>query len=208
MSTDSKEIGSKIRVLRKKQKLTLKEFGSKIGVSESMASRYEAGEFKKNDLKRLSDIAAVFHVPVAYFTGSLETDISGFADPDRKKNFIPVFAGTENGKAVFDFEETIPGVKTENTFLYYMTDSSMEKRGIFKEDIVVCRRQSVLFNGDLGFFLYKGAALFRRYELCADNRTLYLHPESEDFPLLAIPEEHISDIQILGKACQFFPASL
>ena len=47
-STLNKEIGQRIKNLRKQQKMTLKEIGAHVGISESTAKRYEDGSIKKH----------------------------------------------------------------------------------------------------------------------------------------------------------------
>lgn len=62
--TIDQEVGSRVRALRKKKKLTLKEVAEKLGISYVYLGEMERGE-KPWKLSMLSELAKQFHVPLA-----------------------------------------------------------------------------------------------------------------------------------------------
>ena len=68
----SKEIGSKLKHLRKSKKMTQQEISEKVDIKRSTISNYEIGR-RTPHLKDLQKIAAVFGVGLDYF-GVSETD--------------------------------------------------------------------------------------------------------------------------------------
>lgn len=56
------QIGYRIRTLRKLQKITMKEVGQRIGISESMVHRYETGDIRSFSIEMLENIARVLNV--------------------------------------------------------------------------------------------------------------------------------------------------
>lgn len=63
-----KEVGSRIRETRKRQGMTMKELGNKIGLHESSVSRIEKGE-SSIELNKLKEIAKILGVSSAYLCG-------------------------------------------------------------------------------------------------------------------------------------------
>ena len=68
-STLNKEIGQRIKNLRKQQKMTLKEIGAHVGISESTAKRYEDGSIKKISIDIVKKFAVALECPPAYLMG-------------------------------------------------------------------------------------------------------------------------------------------
>lgn len=62
-------IGMRIRTIRKLQKITMKEVGQRVGVSESMIHRYETGDVRSFSIDMLKNIATVLNVNPAMLLG-------------------------------------------------------------------------------------------------------------------------------------------
>lgn len=60
-------IGEKIRVLRKRNKLTMQELANAIGTSKENIYKYEHGIVKNIPFTKLCSISDVFHVELDYF---------------------------------------------------------------------------------------------------------------------------------------------
>lgn len=69
MSEFTFEVGKNIKFYREKRRMTLKELGSKIGISESTMQKYEAGSIKRVDAEMIKKIANVLKVPPGKITG-------------------------------------------------------------------------------------------------------------------------------------------
>lgn len=64
-------VGKRLRELRKKKNMTMKELGQKLSLAESTISGYE-NETRKPDLEILNKIADFFEVSVDYLMGRTE----------------------------------------------------------------------------------------------------------------------------------------
>ena len=69
-----KEVGERIRKVRKQRKISMKELGSRIGVSESAISRYENGSMSMpfNQIKLIAD---ALNVSAEYLLDWKDTNI-------------------------------------------------------------------------------------------------------------------------------------
>jgi transcriptional regulator with XRE-family HTH domain len=77
--------GKRLRELRKKANLTMKELGKKFSLAESTISGYENGN-RKPDMEIIQDLADFFEVSVDYLLG--RTD-----DPSPSKEGLAFFGG-------------------------------------------------------------------------------------------------------------------
>ena len=62
-------VGQRIKDARKKQHMTIKELGDKVGLDKSTISRYERGEISTLDIEKIKEFAKVLNVSSAYLTG-------------------------------------------------------------------------------------------------------------------------------------------
>lgn len=81
---------NRIRDLRKIQKMTLKDLGKRVGLSESTISLYENGK-REPDLETLQHFADIFHVSVDFILGRDHPDTSNSPnitqDPNRTEAY-------------------------------------------------------------------------------------------------------------------------
>ncbi len=68
------EIGRRIKEARKSQKITLKELGRGVGISESTTKRYEDGQIKGVDINIVIKFAAALDVSPAWLMGYDDTE--------------------------------------------------------------------------------------------------------------------------------------
>lgn len=80
--TSYAEIGERIRKYRKKNNLTIKELGKRIGIAESAMWKYEKGEVKNIDVTMLQNIAKSLNVSLFDLLGESIDDQWG----DDEKN--------------------------------------------------------------------------------------------------------------------------
>lgn len=99
----SKEIGSKLKHLRKTRKLTQQEIADKVDIKRSTISNYEIGR-RTPHLKDLQKLAGAFGVGLDYF---------GVQDTDE------VFDVLARAKDVFVNEE-ISNIEKEELYLEFM----------------------------------------------------------------------------------------
>lgn len=71
----NKELGQKIKQLRKENKMTLKDLGSRLGVSESYIHHMENGN-RKISIELLQSVADVFNEDISYFFETKEVQLT------------------------------------------------------------------------------------------------------------------------------------
>lgn len=96
-------IGEKIKLLRKSQKMTQEDFSQKIGVSRSTLSCYEIGQ-RTPSLRTLQEIAEIFGIGLDYF---------GLSATDEAFDLLA------RAKEVFESEE-VPTETKENLYHEFM----------------------------------------------------------------------------------------
>jgi len=73
MSDFTTKVGNNIRFYREKKRMTLRELGGKIGITEATVQKYEAGSIKRVDAEMIKKIADALIAP-ATLTGWDEED--------------------------------------------------------------------------------------------------------------------------------------
>lgn len=76
MSDYNLEVGKRIKKQRLKQKLTLKELGEKVSLSEGNVQRYEVGKIKSVGINIVKSFAKALNTTPAYLMGWEEESIS------------------------------------------------------------------------------------------------------------------------------------
>lgn len=76
----NQQIGLRIKESRLMRKMTLKTLGSKVGLSESTAKRYEDGQIKSVSIDVIKRFAIALEVSPAYLMG---WDTSALTDSER-----------------------------------------------------------------------------------------------------------------------------
>lgn len=77
-------LGSRIKYLREKNNISQIEFAKKIGVSNTVLSRYESGD-RKPDYDTLNKIADYFNVSSDYLLGRTDTPEPSPHDKDEEE---------------------------------------------------------------------------------------------------------------------------
>lgn len=81
--------GSRIKYLRKSEKLTQQELADAIGVAKSTISMYENDQ-REPDFETLETIADYFNVDMNYLTGWVSDPYNYEIDPDNRLSEIPI----------------------------------------------------------------------------------------------------------------------
>ena len=74
MSDFTTKVGNNIRFYREKKRMTLRELGGKIGITEATVQKYEAGSIKRVDAEMIKKIADALSIAPATLTGWDEED--------------------------------------------------------------------------------------------------------------------------------------
>ena len=197
------ELGKRIRDKREEIGMTMEQLGKHLGVNKSTVKRYEDGETKSIKLAVLEKIAAIFGTTTSYlYYGN--TDKPPLATHTKKLSKIPVLGLIRAGAPIIANEEIlgytfIDENDPENYFALKVTGDSMNAARIYEGDVVICRKQSYVENGQIAVVLIdnEDATVKRFY---ADNDTVRLEPQStnpENHAIILNPKEN--RFEILGR---------
>lgn len=142
--------------LRKRKKLSQKDFGKIIGAAQNTVSQWENGS-REPDSETINRIAKFFNVSIDYLLGN---ETSTKASDNGIK--IPVLGEVAAGFPMFadeniiDYEE-IPAemAKNDDYFALKIHGDSMEPR-IWNNDVVIVRKQSDVDSGDIAIVIVNG----------------------------------------------------
>ena len=79
-----KEIGLRIRTMRKSRDMTQDDLGKALGQSASSITMYETGR-REPDFETLEALADIFNVPLAYLVSDDSSDSSGVSIPQTEE---------------------------------------------------------------------------------------------------------------------------
>ena len=93
MSDFTTKVGNNIRFYREKKRMTLRELGGKIGITEATVQKYEAGSIKRVDAEMIKKIADALSIAPATLTGwdeegKGETENSAILKATREANLL------------------------------------------------------------------------------------------------------------------------
>ena len=153
-----------IKRRRKELGLTLKDVAEKLGVSESLISRYESNDVKNMGIDKLIPLAEVLKTTPTYLMGlekdkkqeDSNIDMNNVINGDEFV-MIPLYssisAGYGSEEAEFIEMIAIPGLKNpQECFGVIVKGDSMEDK-IDSGSTIIVRRDSVIEPGQIGAFL-------------------------------------------------------
>ena len=152
---------NRIRELRKKRCMTMKELGAVVGLAESTISQYETGK-REPDNETLLRLGEFFNTSVDYLLGR---EIIADSPPEPSvpgSKWIPVIgtipAGTpvEAIEEILDYEDITPQMASQGEhFALKIKGQSMEPK-ISDGDVVIVRKQDDCENGEIAVALVNG----------------------------------------------------
>lgn len=208
---DAKKLGSKIRLLRRKEGLTLDQLSIAVNIKKNMLSNYELGK-SAISTELLSRIADYFGTSLDYLTDRHTTYSLGENFDDNKMVKIPVytFIHTSDIEDEINLNEVVcsmvlPGKNfTNGTFFgLTVTDNSINRK-ISKESVAIIRKQNVAKPGELVVYTYgDDIARFGVYHFTGENVIISPFSTDESLPPAIFPVFD-SKFQILGKVIMSF----
>lgn len=200
----NKHVGSRIKEMRKSRKMTLKELGEHIGLSESNTKRYEDGQIKTVGIDIIKKIALALDVPASYLTGWEEIPqyqkLSNYVPIAKKK--IPLLGEIAAGQPIYadeHIEEFLPvDDEVKADFALKIKGDSMINAQINDGDIVFIRQQSDVDNGQIAAVLIDDSATLKRvYHV---NGGLQLQAENPKYFPMIYGKNNCDECRILGLA--------
>lgn len=200
----NRRVGSRIKEMRKSRKMTLKELGEHIGLSESNTKRYEDGQIKTVGIDIIKKIALALDVPASYLTGWEDIPqyqkLSNYVPITKKK--IPLLGEIAAGQPIYadeHIEEFLPvDDEVKADFALKIKGDSMINAQINDGDIVFIRQQSDVDNGQIAAVLIDESATLKRvYHM---DGVIQLQAENPQYPPMIYSKNNCDECRILGLA--------
>ncbi len=200
----NRRVGSRIKEMRKSRKMTLKELGEHIGLSESNTKRYEDGQIKTVGIDIIKKIALALDVPASYLTGWEDIPqyqkLSNYVPIAKKK--IPLLGEIAAGQPIYadeHIEEFLPvDDEVKADFALKIKGDSMINAQINDGDIVFIRQQSDVDNGQIAAVLIDDSATLKRvYHM---DGVIQLQAENPQYPPMIYSKNNCDECRILGLA--------
>lgn len=188
----------RLKELRKKEGISLKELGEILGVAESTVSLYENSK-REASYSILHKAAEYFGVSIDYLLSDRES-----ADPSIPYQInIPILetvslCGNEIVCTFSEENESINLGNCENHFYYKMHDSSMAPQ-IDVGDICLIKKVGEIESGDFAAVIYGDNPVMLRRVIRNSSATV-LSPLNPSFESIIVSDDE--KITILGKLTQ------
>lgn len=198
--------GSRLKLHRKALGMTLQEVGNKVGVGATTIKRWEDGQIATLKHTRLIQLAKALETTPGYILGFEKEDVSSYpgAQPIPRTKMIPVIGTIHCGEpmlAVQNYDEIVqtPDSVPANFAVRAKGDSMIGAR-IFDGDIVFCREQNDVNNGEIAAVLIGDRVALKRVYKYAES--IELRSENPMHPPMVFEGPDMVKIKIIGKAVQ------
>lgn len=204
-------IGERIKNLRKNAGLTQEELARKCGYkSLTTINKIELG-INSVPLSVVEKIAEVFNVSPSYIMGwdSLTDPALLQFDNIRPiaKKRIPMLGEIACGTPRYASEDresyVEAGTDINADFCLTARGDSMIGARIYSGDIVFCRSQNTVNNGEIAVVIINDEATLKRVYFYPESQKLVLQAENPAFEPLVYVGEELNEIRIMGKAIAF-----
>lgn len=105
-------VGNRIRSERKEKKLTLKELGQLVGLSESTTQRYEKGQIKSIDISTVKKFAEALQIPAENLLGWNEKPFT--SSESGPLNSLPPLTHRDEREIARDLEKMLADLDDQN----------------------------------------------------------------------------------------------
>ena len=209
-----KAIGDRIRIKREGLGMTQGELAQKVGyTSHSSIAKVESGAIDLPQTK-IEAIANALQTSPAYLLGLTQHDASPVWQTQSFENVtsihtqrVPLLGEIACGKPLWANEEresyVQAGVNIKADFCLIARGDSMIGARINDGDIVFCRSQSTVENGDVAVVIVGDEATLKRVYFYPEKKKLVLQSENPEYEPFVYVGEELADVHILGKAIAF-----
>lgn len=170
-----------IKKRRKELGLTLREVAEKLGVSESLISRYESNDVKNMGIDKLIPLAKVLNTTPAFLMGwetKKEKENINIDTVTTDYMMIPLYSNISAGYGAsdVDFIEMIPvfGLKKNGTeyFAVKVAGDSMEPK-IPNGSTIIIKKDIAIENGEIGAFCLNEENFVKQKKTIKDKLILH-----------------------------------
>ncbi len=200
-------LSTRLKELRKKNKLTLEELADAIGTSKQTIHRYENGiitNIPHEKIERLAEALSVSPSELMGWDDGLYS-VNNIIPIEKKR--VPMLGAIACGEPIYA-EESYGGFVTLNSdidadFCLTAKGDSMTGARIYDGDIVFIRAQSSVDNGEIAAVIINDEATLKRVYYYPEEEKLILSPENPRYAPFVYIKEELESIKILGKAVAF-----
>ena len=207
-------IGQRIKARREELGISAEDLGQKIGKAKTTIYRYELGLIEKMPTSVLEAIAAALQTSPAYLMGWTENKSLSSWQAQNFDNIspvqtqrIPMLGEIACGKPIWANEEresyVQAGVNIKADFCLIARGDSMIGARIHDGDIVFCRSQNMVENGEIAAVIIGNEATLKRVYYYPDKQKLVLQAENPKYEPFVYVGSELDEISIIGKAVAF-----
>lgn len=204
---------NKLRELRKALGKRQMDIAHELNLSPQVYCNYENGQ-REPSYDTLCKLAEYFGVSVDYLLGRTDDinvpnsniyDIPGISPIATHR--IPMLGKIACGEPIFADEDresyVMAGTDINADFCLTAQGDSMIGARILDGDIVFCRAQDMVDNGDIAVVLIGDDATLKRVYYYPEQKKLILQAENPKYEPFVYIGEELNEIRILGKAVAF-----
>lgn len=209
-----KTIGDRIKSKREDLGMTQGELAQKVGyTSHSSIAKAESGAIDLPQSK-IEAIAKALQTSPAYLLGLTQHDATPVWQTQVFENVtpihtqrVPMLGEIACGKPIWANEEresyVQAGVNLKADFCLTARGDSMIGARIHDGDIVFCRSQNMVENGEIAAVIIGDEATLKRVYYYPDKQKLVLQAENPKYEPIVYVGSELDEINIIGKAVAF-----
>lgn len=208
----SEDMAKKIKELRQERDLTLEQVAQIVGVGKSTVRKWETGMIANMKRDKIAALARALGTTPAYLMGWEETPHTYLLPPLANispilTQRIPMLGKVACGQPIYTDEDkecyVQAGMNIHADFCLTACGDSMIGARIYDGDIVFCRSQTSVENGEIAVVLINDEATLKRVYFYPEKKKLVLQAENPRYEPFVYIEDELTDIKILGKAIAF-----
>lgn len=202
-------IGKMISQRRKQLGMTLEEVGKAVGVGKSTVRKWETGSISNMRRDRIAKLAAVLQLkPIDFIVDCSECESSiNINIKPVEKHRIPFLGEIACGSPIYTDQGFMgyveAGAEIKADFCLRAKGDSMIGARIHSGDLVFCRKQDTVENGDIAVVIIEDEATLKRFYFYPGKNLVILRAENTDFEDLMYSDSDLEKINIIGKAIFF-----
>ena len=190
------KIGQRMKEVRNRKQITLKEIAEGINKTEATVQRYESGKINMDNAV-VEQIAKILRVQPQYLMGWTDIEMS-------PPSYVPLLGEIAAGSPVYaeeNFEDHIPFpselLPTGDSFFLKVKGDSMEPT-IPEASLALIRVQPVVENNEIAAVLVNGNTEATLKRIRYEENDMYLVSDNNYYMPKKVSEEN--PITIIGKA--------
>nr|WP_276925301.1 S24 family peptidase [Faecalibaculum rodentium] len=206
-------MSDRLRKRRLELGLTAAELGDRVGKNKTTIYRYESGEIEKVPYSVMVPLAKALNTTPAYLMGWEDENDETIRELEKDKKItmlshvrthkVPLLGTVACGNPIEAIEESGEFIDLSDAirgdFALKCRGDSMVNARIYDGDIVVCRKQDTVQNGEIAVVLLDNEVTLKRFYWYEDAKVAILRPENPDYKEIHITADDFVNVRVLGK---------